>query len=89
MLEQRFDQAHLAPIRMRSELSYRRRGRGKSLQTFLSEILRLAEQAFSKATISSTEQVTLDTFTDGIHNWEIQSPVRVSRLYPLPTRRAS
>lgn len=78
VLEQRFGQAHLASIRRR-ELRYRRQGRGESLQTFSSEVLRLSQEAYSEATIASIEQAELDTFVDGIFDWEVQSKVRISR----------
>jgi hypothetical protein len=82
VFEQRFGQAHLAPIR-RKELKYRRQARRESLQAFASEVLKLAQQAYPEATMSVIEQAALEAFTDGIFDWKIQSQVQIAHCKTL------
>ena len=82
VFEQRFGQAHLAPIRRR-ELKNRRQNRGESLQAFSSEVLKLTQQAYPEATVLAIEQTALEAFIDGIFDWDVQSQVRIARCKTL------
>ncbi len=74
--EQRFRQKHLAQVKKR-ELRNRIQKSGEGSQDYVADIWRLAQEAYPNMNPEFVESTAVDSFIDGIWDWEVQSLVRV------------
>ncbi len=86
-LEQRFGQKHLAPLKRR-ELKNHVQKCGEGLQDYAADIWRLAQEVYPNINLEFVESTAVESFVDGIWDWEVQSLVHMHSSKNITTALA-